>query len=98
MTGLPGEIEEKFALFNERGHHARVTNVRKIDSHLVANVVNVEKISTVFRNQTVDQGDLGAELDQTPGQGGTDKTDPTGDQDVGAGKNVKIPGHGRIVG
>ena len=52
----------------------------------------------MFRDQTVDQGDLCPELDQTPGQRRSDKTEAPGDEDVGAGKNVRIPGHLRSVG
>ena len=98
MARLAREIEKKLAFFDKRRHCSGITNIGKIDSHAVADVVNVKKVPAIFRDQTVHQGNLCAELDQTPGQSGADETEPTGDENVGAGKNVRIPRHGRIVG
>ena len=98
VAGLAGQVKKKLAFLDQRRHCGSVANIGQINSHAIADVVNIKKVAAVFWNQAVDQGHLCAELDQAPGEGGTDKTEPAGDQDVGAGKNVRIPGHGRIVG
>src|SRR6266550_632417 len=94
MAGLAGEIKKKLALLDQGRHRGGVANVSKIDSHSIADVVNIEKIAAVFRDQAVHQRHLCAELDQVPGEGGTDETKASGNENVGTGKNVRIPGHG----
>jgi len=59
MTGLAREIEKEVAILNQRSHGRRVTHVGKLDRHLVADVMNIEEVAAVFRNQTVDQCYLG---------------------------------------
>src|SRR5438477_593245 len=98
MTCLAGEIKKKLAFLDQRRHRGGVAHIGKIDSHSIADVVNIKQVAAVFWNQAVDQGHFCPELNQASGEGGTDKTEPSRDQDVGAGKNVRIPGHRRIVG
>ena len=66
MARLAREIEKKLAFFDKRRHCSGITNIGKIDSHAVADVVNVKKVPAIFRDQTVHQGNLCAEPDQTP--------------------------------
>ena len=77
MARLAREIEKKLAFFDKRRHCSGITNIGKIDSHAIPDVVNVKKVPAIFRDQTVHQGNLCAELDQTPGQSGADETEPT---------------------
>ena len=98
MTGLTSEIEKKLSFLDERGHGCGVTNIGPIDSHAVANTVNIKEIAAVLRNQAVDQDDPGAQLDQSPRQGRANKAKTPGDKDIGASKNLVGQRHGRIVG
>src|SRR5438132_3448611 len=97
MTGLPREIEKKLPFSDERGHRGRIANIGKIDSYAVANVMNIEGIAAVFRNEAVDQRHFRAELDQAARQGRADKAEAARNQNVRAGENVWIPSHQGIV-
>src|SRR6266404_1540319 len=98
MTGLAGEIEQELAVLDQLRHCSRVAHVRQIDSHAVANVVDVEKIAAIFGNQTINECDLRLETDEASGEGRSDESEPTGDQYVRSSESVGIPRHGGIVG
>ena len=98
MARLAREVKKKLTPLDKRRHRGGVADIGKIDSHPIANVVDIKKVPAVFRDQTVYQGHLRADLDQAPSQGRADETQPSGDENVGGGKNVRIPRHGRIVG
>jgi hypothetical protein len=69
-----------------------------IDSHALADVVDIERIPAVFRNQTIDQGDLSSDLNEAPSQCRANKAKAAGDKDIGSSKNRVILRHSRIVG
>ena len=92
------EIEKKLPSSDQRRHRGRVANIRKIDSHAVADVVNIEKMTAVFRDEAVDQRHFGAEIDQAAGEGGSDEAQAAGNQNVRPDENVWIPSHQGIVG
>src|SRR6266446_10411659 len=98
MARLAREVKKKLAFLDKRRHSSGIANVGKIDSHAIADVVNVKKIAAVFGNQAVHQGHSCVETDQTPGEGGADKAESARNEHVGTGKNLKIHGHERIVG
>ena len=56
------EVKKKLAPFDKRRHRSGVANVGKIDSHAIADVVDIKKVPPVFRNQAVDQGHLCTEI------------------------------------
>src|SRR5229473_7987202 len=98
MTRLAREVKKKLAFLDKRRHCSGVANIGKIDSHPIANVVDIKKVPAVFRDQTVYEGHLRADLDQAPSQGRADETQPSGDENIRTGKDVRIPSHGEIVG
>src|SRR5207249_10503471 len=98
MARLARQVKKKLAFLDKRRHRRGVAEIGKIDRHPIANVVDIKKVPAVFRDQTVYEGHLRADLDQAPSEGRTNKAESSGDEDVGTGKNVRIPRHGRIVG
>src|SRR5262249_39152503 len=96
MAGLAGEIEKKLAFPNERRDRGRITNIGKIDNHPVADVVDVEKVAAIFRDQAIHESDSCAELDQAPGQGRADESQPSSDKDIGSCKNIEPGGHDEL--
>ncbi len=50
MAGLAGEIEKKLAVLDQSGHRFRIADICKVDRNAIANVLDVEKVSPVFRN------------------------------------------------
>ena len=59
------EIEKKIASADERIHGVLIAHIRDVDGHAIADVVNVERVSAVFGDQTVDQRDFCAKIDKT---------------------------------
>ena len=98
VAGLAGEIEEKFPVLDQPGHRFRIADICKVDRNAIANVLDVERVSPVFRNQAVDQRDFGPKANQAARQGGPDKAETAGDQDVGVGEDGLVERHLLIVG
>src|SRR5262249_41301316 len=65
---LTGKIKKKVALFDQRGHGLCIADVSKLNAHLVAEIMDVEAVATVFRNQTINQRYVCPEGDKLPGQ------------------------------
>ena len=68
MACLTGKIKKEVALFDQRGHSLCIADVSKLNAHPVAEIMDVEKVATVFRNQTINQRYLCPEGDKLPGQ------------------------------
>ena len=96
MTGLAGEIEKKVASFNQGRHGWRVAHIRKIDSHAIANVMNVKDITAVFGNHAVHQRDFGVKTNETPRKGRANEAEPAGDEHVRSGELFAIKRHGGL--
>ena len=93
MAGLSGQIKYKVAALYFCRHRSGVSHIVKIDYYLVTDVVDVEKVSAVLWNQTVDQRDFCAERDQTSGQRGTYETKPAGDEHIGVRQYIEVEWH-----
>ena len=84
MAGLAREIEQKVPAFNQRGHGGRVPDIRQFNRNAVADIIDIEKIAAVFGDETVHQGNFGVAREEAPGEGGTDKAETAGHEDIGA--------------
>jgi hypothetical protein len=93
MARLPGEIEKEIPPLHQPRHRVRVANVGDIDRDLVPDIVNVEGVASIFRDQAVDERHPGAQPYEAPRQGGADKPESTRNQDVAAGKDFDTGGH-----
>ena len=50
MACLAGEIKEKLAFLDQRRHCGSIANIGQIDTHSIADVVNIKKVAAVFGN------------------------------------------------
>ena len=73
MAGLAGEVEQEVLADEMRPQAVAVAHVGDVDADAVLDSLDVEPVAAVFRHQAVDQRDLGAQIDQPPGQVRTDK-------------------------
>ena len=84
MAGLPREIEQKVPAFNQRSHGGGIPDIRQFNRRAIADVIDIEKIAAVFGNEAVHQGNFGIAREEAAGEGGTDKAETAGHEDIGA--------------
>ena len=82
VAGLTRQVEQVVLALQQVGHGERVTHIRDIHRHFVANIFNIERITTVLRDQAIDQGDASALGHQRTGQIRADKAQAAGDEDL----------------
>lgn len=83
VTGLPGEVEEEVLVLDEVGDCVGISDIGDVDAKVwgVCEVVEVEGVAAVFGNEAVDDGDLGACLEEGACEGGADEAEPARDED-----------------
>src|SRR3990172_7444668 len=70
------------------GHGEAIAYIAHIDADLVADVRDIERISPIFRDQAIGQGDVRALRHQSTRQTGADESEAAGDQDILAGIGI----------
>src|SRR5437016_3358499 len=65
---LTGKIKKEVTLFDQCRHGLRIADVSKLNAHLVADIMDVEEVAAVFRDQTINQRYLGPQGDKLPGE------------------------------
>src|SRR5690348_5974975 len=98
MTCLAGEIKKKVPVLDQSRHRCSIAHIGKIDSHAVADVMDIEKVTSVFGDEAVDERYLRSETDKPTSQRRPYESETTGNQNVGSGQNVITRRHGGIVG
>jgi hypothetical protein len=81
MARLSGEIEKVILALQQRPQAVQIAHIGNVDVHALAQRLDVETIAAVFRNEAVDQRDLGAEGVQARGQVRADEAESAGNQD-----------------
>ncbi len=96
VASLAREVEEKVASLDQGGHGVWVAYIRRVQFDAIPDVVDIEEVAPIFRNQAVNQHDLCAQVDETPGQRGTDESQTACDEDIRPGENTGVEGHSKL--
>src|SRR3954463_5528553 len=88
MTRLASEIEKIIFAFDQIFDRMGVANIRDVCQNSIPDVFDIEWIAAVLGNQAVDNGYLGAEIHQLPGQIGSNESHSPGDQYLRSRKRV----------
>lgn len=96
MASLAREVEEKVAPLDQRGHGILVAHIRRVQFDAIPDVVDIEQVAAILRNQAVNQHDLCAQVDETPGQRGTDESQTACDEDIRLGENAGVEVHSKL--
>ena len=96
MASLAREVEEKVVSLDQGGHGVLVAHIRNVQFDAIPDVMDIEKVAAIFRNQAVNQHDFCAQADETPGQRRTDESETAGDEDIRPGENAGVEGHSKL--
>src|SRR6185503_2814172 len=77
MTGLASQIENIILVLDKILDGVRIAYVGDIDADPIPDVVDVKKISSILRNQAVNDRHVGAHVQQPTGEVGPDETQPS---------------------
>lgn len=83
---MAGEIEEELFAENEVTKAMSVAHVGNVHLHAIANAFDVVKITAVVRDQALDDGYLGTELDKAARQIQSNEAETPGNKNSGAGE------------
>jgi hypothetical protein len=70
-------------------HNIATADIANVDYDAIANVGNIGEIAAIFWDHTINKDNSGTERHETPGQGGADQAQTTGDYHTSAFKNVE---------
>jgi hypothetical protein len=94
VAGLPGQVKEEAASFDQGGHGMHVPNICKINSNPVADVVNIEEIAAILRDQAINECYFCPKGHQSASQRRADEAEPACYENVRTGKSFVIERHG----
>jgi hypothetical protein len=80
VTRLPGQIEEIILLANQVSHAVTVSDISDVDAQSILNTVNIEKTAAILWDETVDQRNPRAAVNQTSREVRPDEAKASGDQ------------------
>jgi hypothetical protein len=84
VARLTGQIEEIVVTADQVEHALLIADVGDIDCQTVFDAVDVGQVAAILRMQAVDKHDLGAKVDQAPGEVGPDEAQTASDQHTSA--------------
>jgi hypothetical protein len=90
VARLAGKVEEVVLILDEVAHAMFVADIGDVDTDGGIEAMDIEEVAAVFRDETINEEDIGAEGDEVMGKIGADKTQAAGNEHVFVGK------HGRV--
>src|SRR5712691_11920026 len=82
VARLPGQVEEHVTAAHELAHAVLVPNVGDIDGDVLLDARHVEEVAAVLRDERVHEDDVGALLEQPPGEVAPDEAEPARDENL----------------